>query len=273
MGRNILIGLCQMQVCEDKDKNIQKAEDMIREAAREGCLIAVLPEMFICPYDTSCFREYAEPSAEGRVYDLLSSLASELGIVIVGGSIPELTSDQSIYNTSLIFDSDGQLVGRHRKMHLFDIDIEDGIKFKESDVLSAGKQITVVDTSIMKIGVGLCYDIRFPELARSMVLQGAEVLIYPAAFNHITGPAHWELLIRARALDNQLFVAGVSSARNEDATYKAYGHSMLANPWGDTIAKADYGEKLIIGKIDLEKIYSIRKQLPLLRHRRPKLYV
>ena len=272
MGRKILIGLCQMQVCEDKAKNIQKARELIKQAGDEGCLIAILPEMFICPYDTSCFREYAEPSAGGRVFDFLSSVASEFGMIIIGGSIPEATIGGSVYNTSLIFDSSGHLVGRHRKAHLFDIDIKNGIKFKESDVLTAGNEITVIDTPLIKMGVGICYDIRFPEFARAMVQKGAEILIYPAAFNNITGPAHWELLLRARAVDNQLFTAGVSSARNESASYKAYGHSMICDPWGNTIAKTDHKEGLVIGEIDLEKIYSIREQLPVLRHRRPKLY-
>jgi len=272
MKQNILIALCQMAVGDDKAKNIKKAGEFLKKAADEGCLIAVLPEMFVCPYDTSCFKDYAEPSASGKVFDFLSNTAAELEMIIVGGSFPELSPDGSLYNTCLIFDSNGHLIGRHRKMHLFDINIKNGLNFKESDILTAGNEITVVETSVIKIGVGICYDLRFSELSRAMVLKGAECLIFPSAFNHITGPAHWELLLRARSVDNQLFTAGVSCALNESASYKAYGHSMLCDPWGNITTKASYEEELIIGSIDLEQIYSVREQLPVLHHRRPKLY-
>ena len=181
MGNEFNIGLCQMKVVSSKQANLKRAEDMIRRSADEGCLISILPEMFCCPYDTSVFKEYAESSAGGDIYDCLSGLASELSIIIVGGSMPEKTQDGSIYNTSLVFDSDGRLIGRHRKAHLFDVDIKGKITFKESDVLKSGNEITVVETPVIKIGIGICYDIRFPELSRAMVLKGADFLIFPAA--------------------------------------------------------------------------------------------
>ncbi len=272
MSHEFNIGLCQMKVVSDKKINLNKAEEMIRRCAGEGCMLAILPEMFCCPYDTALFAEYAESSAEGPVYDLFSRLSCELGIIIVGGSMPERSQDGSIYNTSLIFNADGRLIGRHRKAHLFDVDIKGKISFKESEILKPGNEVTVVDTPLIKIGVGICYDIRFPELSRAMVLKGAELLIFPAVFNNVTGPAHWEILMRTRAVDNQVYVAGVSPSFAAGSSYQSHGHSMLADPWGSIAASASLGEELVIGSINLEKIYEIRASLPLLHHRRPKLY-
>lgn len=264
------IGLCQMMVTDSKEVNLNKAEKMIREAASQKCKMIVLPEMFNCPYQNKYFPLFAE-GFPGKTTDMLSNLAKELDIYIFGGSIPELY-EGNIYNTSFIFDKAGNLIGKHRKIHLFDIDIEGGIRFKESDSLGRGKDITVVDTEYCKIGTAICYDMRFPELMRLMVLKGAEVIIVPAAFNMITGPAHWDLTLRARALDNQIFYAAVSPARNLEASYHAYGHSALVNPWGEIMSQADEKETIVYGEIDLEYLRKIRKELPLLQHRRIDIY-
>lgn len=265
------VAVCQMKVTDSKKENLEKARKMIKEAAyKENVKIVVLPEMFNCPYDTQVMREYAEEN-EGETEELLSSLAKELGIYIIGGSIPEKCNEK-IYNTSFVFDSNGKNIAKHRKIHLFDVDIEGGVKFKESDVLSSGEEVTIVETEFCKLGVAICYDMRFPELMRMMALKGAEVIIVPAAFNMTTGPAHWNTLIKIRALDNQVYFVAASPARNIEANYLAYGHSSIVNPWGDIIEQCDEREGIICGEIDLEFIKKIREELPLLKHRQEKVY-
>jgi len=260
----------QMPVTDDKDANIQTVKDWCWKIKDEQIDLICLPEMFNCPYETSKFPQYAE-SNQGETWQVLSSLAKEYEVYIVGGSIPE-KSNSKYYNTAYIFDRNGIQIGRHRKMHLFDIDIKDGQRFMESDILSAGNKITVVDTQFGKIGVAICYDIRFPELTRLMTLSGAQVIFIPAAFNMTTGPAHWELLFRSRALDNQVYLFATASAQNPDADYKSYGHSLAVSPWGKIIKQLDYHEGILINNVDKTHLQEIRKQLPVLKHRRSDIY-
>ena len=264
------IAVCQMKVFDDKDKNISHALDMIDEAANNGAQIIVLPEMFNCPYENSYFPVFAE-EYPGKTTEALKNAAKKNSIYLVGGSIPE-SENGNIYNTSFIFDRNGELIGKHQKMHLFDIDVEGGVSFKESDTLSAGNKVTVVDTEFGKIGVAICYDIRFPELSRLMALEGAELIILPAAFNMTTGPTHWELSIRMRALDNQVYFVGAAPARDESASYVTFGNSRVADPWGNIIATADEKECIIYADIDKSYTEKARNELPLLKHRRTDLY-
>lgn len=264
------LALCQMKVVMDKKQNLAAAESMIRDAAGKGADVIALPEMFNCPYSNQYFREYAEEE-NGETVSFLSSLARELKIYLVGGSIPEL-ADGNVYNTSFSFNKEGEQIGKHRKMHLFDIDVKGGIRFMESETLTPGETVTILDTEFCKIGVGICYDVRFPELFRKMTLAGAKLVILPGAFNMTTGPAHWELTMRARALDNQIYFAAVSPARDIEGPYQAYGNSCVASPWGEFCSKTDSRESIIYAKIDLNYVEEIRNQLPLLKHRRPALY-
>ncbi len=267
---SFILGLCQMNVQKEKQANLLKAESMIREAAKRGAQMISLPEIFNCPYSNKFFREYAE-DAEGQTVRLLSSLAKELSVYLIGGSIPEIADDK-IYNASFIFDRQGQIIGKHRKVHLFDIDLKGGISMKESDTLTAGEQMTVVDTEFGKIGVAICYDVRFPELIRNMTLAGAKLIILPAAFTLMTGISHWEITMRVRALDNQIFFAAVSPSRDPNGYYQAYGHSCIATPWGELSARTDTRESIVLGEIDFDYNNAIREQLPLLMHRRPEIY-
>ena len=188
MEKNTLtIAQIQMQVARDKGANIDHAERLIREAAQRGAELVMLPEMFCCPYENIAFRPYGE-AAGGEAQAALSALARELGVWIVGGSLPELEGAR-VYNTAFVYDSAGRQVARHRKMHLFDISVEGGQSFRESDTLTSGHDVTVFDTPWGKMGLCICFDLRFEELARVMTLQGARVLLVPAAFNMTTGPA------------------------------------------------------------------------------------
>ena len=180
------IALIQMPVLPDKVKNIQTACGKIREAAKNGADFAVLPEMFCCPYDNSCFGAYGEPEG-GEAQTALSHLAAELGLYLVGGTVPEL-SEGRIYNTSYVYGPDGRQLAKHRKAHLFDIDVQGGQRFRESDTLSPGNAITTFETAFGTMGLCVCFDLRFEELARCMCLRGAKVIFVPAAFNMTTGP-------------------------------------------------------------------------------------
>jgi len=266
-----------MNVVDNKEKNIEKAIQMIKESENQGADLAVLPEMFNCPYENEKFIEYAERLEDSQTLKEIAEIAKEENIHVLAGSIPELERDDendtdSIYNTAVFFDNNGKQLGKHRKMHLFDIDVKGKIYFKESDTLSAGNDFTIINTDLARIGIGICYDIRFVELSRIMALNGAEILIFPGAFNLTTGPAHWELLFRSRALDNQVYAIGVAPALDNDASYNSYGHSIVVNPWGEVIEELDYGEELKIVEIDLDEIKRVREEIPVLKNRRVDLY-
>ena len=269
----IKIALCQMNVVDNKESNIKKAIQMIRESKKQGADMAVLPEMFNCPYENEKFIEYAEELDDSKTLREIAKAAKEDSIHVLAGSMPELEKDaNAIYNTAVLFDSNGKVLGKHRKMHLFDIDVKGKIYFKESDTLSAGNEITVIETELVTIGIGICYDVRFVELSRLMALNGAQILIFPGAFNLTTGPAHWELLFRSRALDNQAFAIGVAPALDKEASYNSYGHSIAANPWGEVIEELDFEEDLRIVEVDLDEIKRIREEIPILKNRRTDLY-
>ena len=273
----INIALCQMNVVDNKEKNIEKAIQMIKESKKQGADLAVLPEMFNCPYENEKFIEYAEELDESETLNEIAEIAKEENIHVLAGSIPELEIDnenesKSIYNTATLFDNKGKLLGKHRKMHLFDIDVKGKIYFKESDTLSAGNEFTVIETELATLGIGICYDIRFVELSRIMTLNGAQILVFPGAFNLTTGPAHWEILFRSRALDNQVYTIGVAPALDKDASYNSFGHSIAINPWGEIIEELDYEEDLKLVQIDLDEINRIREEIPILKNRRTDLY-
>lgn len=271
MENKWILGIAQNRVETDKARNIQRAREMIENLAGEGARVIVLPEMFNCPYDNSYFPEFAEQYPSGSTISMLSETAAAKGVYIFGGSIPE-REDGRIYNTCFIFGPDGTLLAKHRKTHLFDVDLKEGISFKESAVLSPGEGVTVVDTEYGKIAALICYDIRFPEMARAATLKGAVLLMVPAAFNMVSGPAHWEITMRMRAIDNQFFVAAAAPARNTEASYVAYGHSMVVDPWGGIVNELDEKEGTMLAEIDLSRLNQVREEFPLLKHRRTDIY-
>ena len=257
----------QMQVTDNKTLNLWHAAELIQQTEAD---MVILPEMFCCPYDNGCFRAYGEEEG-GAAWDILSRTARDKGIWLVGGSLPELEGDR-VYNTSYVFDPEGRQVAKHRKMHLFDIDVAGGQSFRESATLSPGEQVTVFDTPWGRMGLCICFDLRFEELCRLMVLEGARVLLAPAAFNMTTGPAHWELLLRQRAVDNQCFTVGTSPARDEWASYVAWGHSMVCDPWGTVLHRCDAGEEVAVTELELSRVDEVRRQLPILSARRTDVY-
>ena len=266
----IKVGLIQMKVKDKKDDNLHKAAKLIDKIGKEDVDMVVLPEMFSCPYNTKNFPIYAEE--EGYYsYKFLSEVSKRNNIYLIAGSIPE-KEDNNIYNTSYVFNRQGEKIAKHRKIHLFDIDIKNKQRFRESDTLSAGDKVTVFDSEFGKIGLCICYDFRFPELARLMVDKGAKAIIVPASFNMTTGPAHWDIMFRSRAIDNQVYTIGCSPARDYDYSYISYGHSLIVSPYGDILCELDEKENFITYDIDLDYVDEIREQLPLLKHRRSDLY-
>lgn len=264
------IALIQMPVTADKQENLRTARRCLEEAAAHNVDLAILPEMFCCPYENACFRTYGEPEG-GPAQETLRKAAADLGLYVVGGSLPELEDDR-VYNTSYVFGPDGTQLAKHRKVHLFDIDVAGGQSFRESDTLSPGNAITTFETAFGTMGLCICFDLRFEELARCMCLRGAKVLFVPAAFNMTTGPAHWELLLRQRAVDNQLFTVGTAPARVESSSYVAWGHSMVCEPWGGIVHQCGTGEEVAVTELELSRIDAIRRQLPILSARRTDLY-
>uniref|UniRef100_A0A8V0XSR4 omega-amidase n=1 Tax=Gallus gallus TaxID=9031 RepID=A0A8V0XSR4_CHICK len=242
---NFRLALIQLHVSAVKSDNLQRACGLIREASAKGAKVVALPECFNSPYGTQYFKEYAE-KIPGESTQKLSAVAKECSIYLIGGSIPEEDGGK-LYNTCTVFGPDGAILAKHRKIHLFDINVPGKIQFKESETLSPGDSFSMFDTR-------------------------CQLLIYPGAFNMTTGPAHWELLQRGRAVDNQVYVATVSPARDEKASYVAWGHSTVVNPWGEVIAKAGAEETVIYTDIDLKKLAEIRQQIPILSQKRYDLY-
>jgi omega-amidase len=267
----IKVAAIQMPTVTDKMQNVRTAGIYLEKIKDEKPDFVILPEMFCCPYQTQNFPVYAEEEG-GPVWQQLSEYAKQYGIYLIGGSMPEKDAEGKVYNTSYIFDRQGKQIGKHRKVHLFDIDVTGGQTFKESDTLTAGDHDTVFDTEFGRMGVMLCFDIRFPELARMMVNDGAKAILVPAAFNMTTGPAHWELSFRTRALDNQIYMIGCAPMRDESAGYISWGHSIVTDPWGRVIDMLDEKEGVLLTELDLDYEEQVREELPLLKSRRKDMY-
>ncbi|KAI0205818.1 carbon-nitrogen hydrolase [Astrocystis sublimbata] len=279
LQKPLRLACVQLASGADKAANLAHARDKVLEAAGGGANLVVLPECFNSPYGCDYFPSYAEallPSPPSREqspsFHALSSMAAEAKVFLVGGSIPE-SHDGKYYNTSLTFGPDGALLASHRKVHLFDIDIPGKITFRESDVLTAGNKLTLVDLpGYGRIAVAICYDIRFPELAMIAARRGAFALVYPGAFNLTTGPLHWRLQGQARAMDNQCYVAMCSPARDMGATYHAWGHSLIVDPMAQVVVEAEENEGIVAWELDGAKIEETRKNIPITTQRRFDVY-
>jgi len=276
LSKKLKVALIQITSGSDKQANLEHAKEFILKALEKDPSVdlAILPECFNSPYSVSEFAKYAEKIPDGESTQFLSNLAKEKNILIVGGSIPELGEDGKVYNTSITFNRDGEIIGKHRKVHLFDIDIPGGITFKESVTLTGGEKATTIQLpDFGNIGEGICYDIRFPELAAVAAREkDAFAMVYPGAFNTVTGPLHWHLLARARAIDNQIFVVLVSPSRNLNLGYHAFGHSLVVDPNGNIIAEAGEDEEIVITELDPELIKKTRAGIPITTQRRFDIY-
>ncbi|KAI5962281.1 NIT3 [Candida pseudojiufengensis] len=278
LTKSLKIALLQLKAGSDKSANLAKVTKYIEEAVSKQPKVdlVMLPECFNSPYAVDQFRNYAEIIPSGETTNLLSNLAKKHNIFIIGGSIPELSNDNKIYNTSLTFDPKGEIIAKHRKAHLFDINIPNGITFQESLTLTGGDKATVFKLGEYgNVGLGICYDIRFPELASiaSRSPNNAFAMFYPGAFNTTTGPLHWHLLARGRAVDNELYTVLCSPARDVGSGgYQAYGHSLVADPSGKIIAEAGEGEEILYADLDKDVLTKAREGIPVHYQRRFDIY-
>lgn len=259
----------QMKTVADNDKNIAAACRYIAEAAAEKADVVILPEMFSCPYKASNFPVYAQEEG-GKNWKSLSEAARQHHVYLVAGTMPERAGDK-IYNTAYVFDRDGKQIARHRKAHLFDCNLP-GVHFFESDSLSAGDAVTTFQTEFGTMGLMICFDIRFPLMASVMQMRGAKAIFVPAAFNMTSGPNWWELMFRARAADNQLFMIGAAPARDESSSYVAYGNSIVVSPWGKVIARLDEKEAILYADIDFKEEEDMRDCYHIISAERKELY-
>ena len=258
----------QMTSGADKARNLETAVRLIRRAASLGARLVGLPENFSWMGPDAERAEAAEP-LHGPTLSTLATLARELKITLVAGSIPERGSaDGRFFNSSALFGPDGQRLAVYRKIHLFDVEVGDGARYRESESVAPGTQVITAETELGRIGMSVCYDLRFPELYRRLVSDGATILTVPSAFTLTTGKDHWEVLLRARAIENQAYVLAPAQFGRHSENRITYGHALVVDPWGLVIGRASEGEGLALGAIDPSLQSRIRKNLPCLSHRR-----
>jgi predicted amidohydrolase len=266
------VALVQINSRADKEVNYRKAEELIDEAAARGAQFVVLPEYVNYLGPKEGHAAVAEP-IPGPTTERFGARARQHGIWLLGGSIHELSDEQGkYYNTAVLYAPTGEIAATYRKIHLFDIDLTGNVTANESASIVPGEEIVVAEVDGHKVGLSICYDLRFPELYRLMALEGAEILLVPAAFTMFTGKDHWHVLLRARAIENQTYVlaAGQIGAHEPNAT--CYGHSIVIDPWGTVIAEASDREGIVLADLDFDYLRKIRTQLPSLANRRPAAY-
>jgi deaminated glutathione amidase len=264
------VAICQMRSGEDVEENLRLAEKLVGEAGDGGADLAALPEVFTYLGSAAGRSTAAEP-VPGPTTERLATIARERGMWVLGGSVIEADGDR-IYATSVLLDRAGALVARYRKVHLFDVDLPGQPPFRESSTFTPGDQLVTHDADVARIGLSICYDLRFPELYRGLMVMGAEVLFVPAQFQHETGKDHWEVLLRARAIENQCFVVAPGQWGTFGDPEKgrcSYGNSMVVDPWGRVLVRApDEGDGVWFADLDMAELRRVRQVLPALQHRR-----
>ena len=263
-----LAAAVQMVASDDKTANLAEAARWVRHAVSQGAKIVALPEVFIWRGSKKLERENAEP-VPGPTSNAMAALAAELKIYLLAGSIlEEISGGAKAYNTSLLFDPSGNLLASYRKIHLFDVDLANGVSLRESATRAYGDSVVVARSDLCTMGLSVCYDLRFPELYRGLAQQGAQIIFVPAAFTAYTGEAHWEPLLRSRAIENQAYVIAPGQFGQSRSSFATYGHSMIIDPWGKILAALADGPGIVIAEIDLEYLARVRAELPALQHRR-----
>jgi predicted amidohydrolase len=256
----------------DYQENMRVAVDLLERARNAGADIAVLPEVFTYRGDRSRSHEYVE-SIPGPTTERLAATARELKMWVLGGSIREASDDPArSYNTSVLFDRDGNAVARYRKIHLFDVDIAGKVSARESETIRPGHEIVTADIEGHTFGLAICYDLRFPELFRALALMGCEAIFLPSAFTLQTGRDHWEVLIRARAIENSCYMLAPGLVGKHESGSETYGHSMIVDPWGAVVSCMPDETGIVISELDFDRQARIRREIPVLANRRPAAY-
>jgi predicted amidohydrolase len=258
----------QMRSGSDRAANLARAEALVRDAASRGARLVVLPEVFAWRGPATEEAAMAE-AIPGPTTARLGALARELGLWLVAGSLHERAAGEPrVFNTSCLFDPRGEIVARYRKIHLFDVDLAGRVAVRESATRAPGGEAVTAATELGTLGLSVCYDVRFPELYRRLSRAGADVLLVPSAFTFPTGAAHWEVLLRARAVENQCYVIAADQAGTSPQGFADWGDSMLVDPWGRVLARAGDGEGVVVAEIDLDYLARVRRELPALTHAR-----
>jgi deaminated glutathione amidase len=265
----VRVALCQTNCGEDVAANEQLAFGLLERAAADGADLAALPEVWPRQGSAKQIREAAEP-VPGRRTERLAEVAARHRMWVHGGSVLERVGER-VFNTSVLFNRSGELMATYRKIHLFDADPPGAVPSRESSVFSAGDQVVTAETEFGRVGLSICYDLRFPELYRALAVQGATIMFVPAAFRFETGVDHWEPLLRARAIEDQAFVIAAAQWGTWGPPGRErmnYGHSLVADPWGNLVAQAPDGVGVTFAELDLARVEQVRQILPSLRHRR-----
>ncbi|XP_036199921.1 deaminated glutathione amidase isoform X1 [Myotis myotis] len=272
-----LVAVCQVTSTPDKQQNFKACAELVREAARLGACLAFLPEAFdFIARDPAETLRLSEPLG-GNLLGEYAQLARECGLWLSLGGFHERGQDweqtQKIYNCHVLLNSEGSVVTTYRKTHLCDVQVPGQGPMHESNSTMPGPSLTTpVSTPAGKVGLAICYDMRFPELSLALAQAGAEILTYPSAFGTVTGPAHWEVLLRARAIETQCYVVAAAQCGCHHEKRASYGHSMVVDPWGTVVARCSEGPGLCLARIDLSYLHQLRQHLPVFQHRRPDLY-
>jgi predicted amidohydrolase len=265
------VGLVQINSQEDRNHNVARAIELIVRAASQGAELIVLPECVTFMGRGELVWEHAE-TLEGPSSQAFAAAARRHGIWLLAGSLNERSDREGkAYNTSQLFSPQGERAAVYRKIHLFDVDIAAG-SYRESDAVQPGETPVLARVGDHLLGMSICYDLRFPELYRALAVAGAEILAVPAAFTSFTGKDHWEVLLRARAIENQCFVVAAGQWGSHPPGRSCYGRSMIINPWGTIIAQAADGEGVVVADLDLASLRKIRAEVPSLANRRPETY-
>ncbi len=269
MGTTVQTACVQLNAGPVVQPNLDAAVELIREAAGQGAQLIATPENTCHIRDKQTDKlDTAMPEDKHAGLPLFSDLAQELGIWLLIGSMSILLDDNRIANRSFMFNDKGEIVGRYDKIHLFDVDLPTGESHRESNMVRPGEQAIVVDTPWAKVGLGICYDLRFAYLFRTLAQAGASILTVPAAFTVPTGKAHWEILLRARAIETGSFVLAPAQCGEHEGGRKTYGHSLIIGPWGEVLAEGDEKPGFISAKLDLEAVEKARQAIPALKHDR-----
>lgn len=271
MERSVPVACVQLSSQADRDANLTRVRERVTEAAQAGAKLVLLPENFAYFGEEDEKRAFAEDleRGDGPIATTLAELAAKHGLYLVGGGLPEKSGDFARpFNTCAVYGPDGALVTRYRKLHLFDVDLPDGTRYRESEGTAAGDAPIVVDLLGCRVGLSICYDLRFPELYRALSAAGAEVLVVPAAFTLATGKDHWSVLLRARAIEAQAYVLAAAQWGKHSRGRLTFGKSCLIDPWGEIVAQASEGEGIVLGRLDPAYLARVRALVPSLRHRR-----
>jgi deaminated glutathione amidase len=265
------VAAVQLNATDEYDRNLEVAERLVRGAAADGAKLVVLPEKWTVLGPPEALRASAEP-LDGPALTAASAWAREHDIFLVAGSVPELVPDQEkLANTSVMFGPDGERRAVYRKIHMFDVRVGD-VTYEESADERPGDEIVTGDADGLTVGLTICYDLRFPELYRILALRGARVVTVPSAFTERTGRDHWEVLIRARAIEDQVFMVAAGQIGSAPPHYRSYGRSMIVDPWGVVLAQAADAEGFVSADLDFTVQTEMRESLPSLRNRRPEAY-